>query len=30
MSTEVLGRIDEMMQEKIDAGHIQGGAANMA
>jgi CubicO group peptidase (beta-lactamase class C family) len=30
MSTEVLGRIDEMMQEKIDAGHIQGGATIVA
>ena len=30
MSTEVLGRIDEMMQEQIDAGHIQGGATIVA
>ena len=30
MSTEVLSRIDEMMQEQIDAGRIQGGATIVA
>jgi CubicO group peptidase (beta-lactamase class C family) len=30
MSTEGLSRIDEMMQEHIDAGHIQGGATIVA
>ena len=30
MSTEVLSRIDEMMQDRIDAGHIQGGATIVA
>lgn len=30
MSTEGLRRIDDMMQEKIDAGHIQGGATIVA
>jgi CubicO group peptidase (beta-lactamase class C family) len=30
MSTEGLKRIDEMMQEHIDAGHIQGGATIVA
>ncbi len=30
MSTKVLSRIDEMMQEHVDAGHIQGGATIVA